>query len=184
MSNSGHGFNQQLGSPGTQPEPRRWCGLRPRVALAVTALAALIIIAAVVGGTVGGLASHRENSRESGSSSSSSSPGLVSTTAPTSTSTGSTPSTSTPSTSTSLASPTPSNGILPLNCPAINNTQYTTEDQSFYIYCQMDFKSPSGNIAQSLQMSVGDCIDSCAEHNTNTSQTVCQGMTFGANLTR
>lgn len=169
----------QQSSPGTRTG-RRWCGLRPRVALAVAMLAALIIIAAVVCGVVEGLASLGKTNT-SDSESSNDGTVLSSATAPDS----ATP-TSTTSTSTSVALPTPSNGILPLNCPAINNTQYMSGGQSFYIYCQVDLKSGSGNMAPSSQLSIGACIDACTEHNANpdTSNSPCHGLTFGANLTR
>ncbi|KAL1857026.1 hypothetical protein Daus18300_010473 [Diaporthe australafricana] len=183
-------------------KPRRWCGLSKRTALIVAAVVALVVIGAVVGGIAGALLARNSSSNASSASSASSATpsassaadaavtsAAITTSSASSTSTASTiPSTTSTSTaaSTSSAFPTPANNILPLNCPAINNTQYTTEGASFFVYCLMDFKSGSGNIAQSLQPGINDCIGSCVTYNSENTDTEkpCQGLTFGANLTR
>lgn len=148
--------------------------------MAVAALVGLLVIGAVVGGTVGGLAARNNNAKSSSSNGNSSS--IV----PSSTATATLATTTTSTTSTSsTAFPTPSNHILPLNCPAINNTQYTAESsQSFFIYCSVDLKSGSKNVQSLLRPSLHDCIDSCVDYSTNHTEGPCQGLTFGANLTR
>ncbi|KAK2611446.1 hypothetical protein N8I77_004784 [Diaporthe amygdali] len=169
-------------------KPRRWCGLPKRTALIVAAVVVLVIVGAVIGGIVGALVTRNGNSSASSASSTASatataaSDAAVTSAATTASSASSNP-TST-STSTTSAFPTPSNGILPLNCPAINNTQYTTDGASFFIYCLTDFKTSQGNIAQSLQPSINDCIDTCATYNSKNTDDPCQALTFGANLTR
>ncbi|KAJ0108480.1 hypothetical protein J7T55_002084 [Diaporthe amygdali] len=178
-------------------KPRRWCGLPKRTALIVAAVVVLVIVGAVIGGIVGALVTRNGNSSASSASSASStasatataaSDAAVTSAATTASSTSSTSSASSnptsTSTSTTSAFPTPSNGILPLNCPAINNTQYTTDGASFFIYCLTDFKTSQGNIAQSLQPSINDCIDTCATYNSKNTDEPCQALTFGANLTR
>lgn len=157
-------------------DSRRWCGLRSRTAIAIAALIALLITGAVVGGTVGGLMAkpRDDKSNVAGNTNSTSFvPSSTATTTPTST------------TSTSTAFPSPSNHILPLNCPAINNTQYTIESsQSFFIYCSIDLKSGSKNVQNLREPSLDDCINSCVHYTANHTEAPCQGLTFGANLTR
>ncbi|KAL2285548.1 hypothetical protein FJTKL_08191 [Diaporthe vaccinii] len=181
-------------------QPRRWCGLPKRTALLIAAAVLLVIIGAVVGGVVGAVVA-RDGARNSSSGSSasatpvaSSAAGAAATSASSatasasaSTSTASTSPTSTSkSTSTSSAFPNPTNNILPLNCPAINDTQFTVQGDNFLVYCLTDFRTGSGNIAQSLEPSISDCIGSCVTFNSENANTdsPCQGLTFGANLTR
>lgn len=143
----------------------------------------MIVIGALVGGIVGVLVSKNHNAGHSA---------VTTTTAlatfsssPTSTSSLSSTSGTTSTSTSSIYTVLPStiNNVLPLNCPGINNTQFTTDEQSFVIYCLMDFKTSTKNIAQSLEPSITGCIESCATYNTNNSNTICQGLTFGANLT-
>lgn len=187
-------------------KPRTWCGLRPRAALAAAVILLLVVVGGLAGGLAGGLQARNRSSGASPATTASVSPtssvssiwstmtvsadptsaGAQTTATPESAS--STPasmSTST-STSTSTAFPTPTNNVLPLNCPAINNTQLTTDGQSFFLYCLVDLGSSTDNIAQSLQPSINDCIGSCAEYNSNNSveSAPCDGLTFGADLTR
>lgn len=123
------------------------------------------------------------NSKTGAGSSSSNNSSSDNSTVPVSTPTTVSPA-STTSTSTSTSFPTPSNHVLPLNCPAINNTQYNTENgSSFIIYCQTDFKSSTGNVRDLLQASVDECIEACVEYSLNNTDAPCHGMTFGANLT-
>ncbi|KAG8164575.1 hypothetical protein KVR01_004850 [Diaporthe batatas] len=178
-------------------QPKRWCGVPKRRALIIGSVILLVIIGAVVGGVVGALVarngtSNSNNASDSSSASATAAPSTTSdapvTSAATTTSLASTASTRATSTSasTSSAFPTPSNNILSLNCPAINNTQFTVDSSSFEVYCLTDFRSGSGNIAQSLEPSINDCIGSCVTYNTENDNTdsPCQGLTFGANLTR
>lgn len=147
--------------------------MRPRVALVVGALAVLLVVGAVVGGTVGGLAARNSQTEAGGSSS----------TVPVSTSATVSP-TSTTSTSTSTSIPTPSNSVVPLNCPAINATQYNTESgSSFIIYCQMSLEGSTPIVLSVMQYSIDDCIDTCVEYSLNNTDAPCQGIGFGANLT-
>lgn len=160
------------------PSRRRWCGLKARTALLLAGVVALVVIGAIVGGVVGSL------STKSRSSSSADTP--ADTSNATATTPSSTPPTSSTPTTTSSASPKQTTGVLELNCPAINNSQYTTQGETFGIYCLTDFTATGGNIAQSFQDSINGCIESCATYNSNetNADSLCQGLTFGANLTR
>ncbi|KKY33736.1 hypothetical protein UCDDA912_g06290 [Diaporthe ampelina] len=63
---------------------------------------------------------------------------------------------------------------------------FTVEGEAFLVYCLTDFQTESSNIAQSLEPSISDCIGSCVTYNSENENTdsPCQGLTFGANLTR
>jgi hypothetical protein len=82
----------------------------------------------------------------------------------------------------------PTSGVLALNCPAINNTQYTATSGStkdtFVLYCLKDFSSKSKDFGVSLAYSFNSCIDKCVEHNAGGKDPPCQALTFGANLTQ
>lgn len=161
-----------LDAKNARSHSRQFCGMRRRLALSVAALALLLIAGALAGGIVGGL--EAKNQDESNSNDPVTTSGLAT----------KTPSLPTTSTSTSTHFPTPSSGILPLNCPAINNTQYTIGYQTFYLYCAVDIKSSAGDVAQSLQPSLSDCIQACVDYSNDTSHSRCQAITFIANFTR
>ncbi|KAG6362864.1 hypothetical protein INS49_007959 [Diaporthe citri] len=192
--------SHQESQPLAAHQPRRWCGLPKRTALLIAAVVLLVIIGAVVGGVVGALVARNGTSNSSSGSSASATTGASSaadaaaTSASSATASASasasaastSPTSKSTSTSTSSVFPIPTNNILPLNCPAINNTQFTVQGDNFLVYCLTDFRTGSENIAQSLQPSISDCIGSCVTYNSEHENTdsPCQGLTFGANLTQ
>ncbi|POS69990.1 hypothetical protein DHEL01_v211618 [Diaporthe helianthi] len=189
---------EQYSLPVVADQPKRWCGVPKQKAVIIGSVVLLVIIGAVVGGVVGALVARNDDTSKSsiasdsssasptaGPSSTSSGPITSPATTTSSASTASTRPTST-STSTSSAFPTPSNNILSLNCPAINDTQFTVGSSSFEVYCLTDFRSGSSNIAQSLEPSINDCMGSCVNYNAvkENTDSPCQGLTFGADLRR
>lgn len=150
-------------------------------------IAVILVIGAVVGGAVGGTQARKNKSMSANTSSSAGSSTMTLSTNPT-TSTVTSPASTTATVSTSTTSyPVPTSGVLALNCPAINGTQYTTQSGSssytFLLFCQTDFRSISQDIDSSIQYSFDSCINNCALRNSANKLPQCQGLTFDANLT-
>lgn len=173
-------------------QPRKWCGLRRRTAILAAAVLLAVAIGGIVGGAVGGnlVAMNRSASQSAStpatpsSSQSTSSTSVPSSMTPSATITPTATSASNTPTPSSSAVVLPSNGILPLDCPAINNTLYTSSQETFRIYCLTDLGATDGIVGASLQATLDDCIDACATKNANNASTPCQGLTFGADLSR
>ena len=119
---------------------------------------------------------------------------------PSATSTG-TPTSSSATSSSSLiplyTAPSPSDiNLVPLNCPALNNTPYTTYyGDTFTQICGVDLQSNvsaiSGNgavianIVGILAYSVEDCITACSKANTYVQRwggSKCNSISFGSDL--
>jgi len=76
----------------------------------------------------------------------------------------------------------PASGILPLDCPAINGTQYRppASPAPYIVLCRTDFDPRGGNVGQFLLATLNECIDSC----TAAASKGCNAVTFGANITQ
>src|SRR3569833_2726688 len=170
--------------PGTStvaPHPqKRYCGLSPRNAL-IALVVAIVVILAIVGGTLGGVLAPKHGSDANPA------PPAPSPSSPTLTPSSSSSTSSSTTSSSSSAAPIPTSGILALNCPAINGTQYTSPagptKYTFLLLCQTDFKARQSDIASSRAGSFDACLDSCATRNNANLSPPCQGLTIDANLT-
>ncbi|KAI9852958.1 MAG: hypothetical protein M1824_001656 [Vezdaea acicularis] len=165
------------GEPIPTKQDRRICGLRPATFWLSLALAAVIIIAAAVGGGVGGTRhTSQSSSLPSPLTSSLPSPGASTTSAPVPSSTA----------TTNLTAPT--QGLAALDCPNINGRTYTKvaggNEYSFQISCGVDYPGRGSwvDIIPIAAYSVYSCMDACAGYNTYYGSRNCIGIEFNANL--
>jgi hypothetical protein len=96
----------------------------------------------------------------------------------------------TSSSTTSSILSVPTAGLLPLDCPNIDNTnvRVTLKSQTslFGVTCGADFGSVTGrqiDILAIISYSLQDCAQACASYNLNIGQNICKGATFNSNLT-
>ncbi|KAK8075344.1 eukaryotic aspartyl protease [Apiospora hydei] len=137
----------------TQQRRRRICGLR-RVQFAI--IVSVLGAICVVGAVVGGVVGSRSSNGTSTSTS---------------------------------AFPTATSGILALDCPKIDGTQkpYTVSGSpnayTFQFTCEYDATGSRGNGAKFNTTTVDGCVEKCAEHNHEESDTACGGVVWNGNLT-
>ncbi|KAI9889437.1 MAG: hypothetical protein M1814_005300 [Vezdaea aestivalis] len=184
--------NVRIGGGQTQmsenPPRHRICGIRRRAFWSTVVLAMLIVLGAAIGG---GVAGSRPQSKVSQTiQTASNGVGSIKTTSTPSPSP--TPTPTTTSTSSSAYSG-PTSGILSLNCPAINNTNYSytppgsNKAVSFTQFCNRDLTeapgSPYTNLIGAVKTyTVELCMNACAQFNLQKKQK-CVGVTWGGNLT-
>lgn len=134
----------------------------------------MVITAGIVGGIVGGILSHKKNTGNNN-------PQSVVVTS--STSAAARSSTSSATTSSTSINPQQTSGIVALNCPDMNNTQYQVQSgtltYTFLRYCQLNVGGTSPVIQRSIQLSYEACINRCVTQQSPD----CVGITFDANLT-
>ncbi|KIN02693.1 hypothetical protein OIDMADRAFT_27198 [Oidiodendron maius Zn] len=185
---------------------RRICGVRARIFWTIFGVAMfLIVVAAAVGGGIGGsqAAQHAKEAKEAGlastigstsnnpastsslsSISATGSSSLASSTTPAVTSLPTKSSGSTPSSSSGTglvgATPIPTSGILPLDCPTINGSVYTSpgSNSSFSVTCSANIEGD--DVALTMAPSLDACMDDCASY---LPAGDCMAIVFNANLT-
>jgi hypothetical protein len=91
------------------------------------------------------------------------------------------------STTTAPPQPTQTSGLLPLNCPGMNNTNLNVTSSgivsTFDILCKVDLPGTvTRQMNNTRQYTINGCVQSCADWNAAGSQPSCLGVTFGANL--
>ncbi|KFX90948.1 hypothetical protein V490_06170 [Pseudogymnoascus sp. VKM F-3557] len=146
------------------PRDGRICGVAKRT-FWILLVVAIVIVAAAVGGGVGGsIAAKNANKSEDNQSPSSASP---STPSATPTSSGDPTSSSTPTSSVTPAEPFPTAGVLPLDCPARNETHYSTvppgssKNYTYRIDCDVNYKG--ADLKKTKTNTIDLCIDECAK---------------------
>ncbi|KAI1776256.1 hypothetical protein F4818DRAFT_440622 [Hypoxylon cercidicola] len=166
------------------------CGLRAGHFWAITVIATLTVVVAVVGGSVGGILAARSSG--SGTLKIASNEAIAS---PTTSSTPATPFSSTPastartssSITTLISSPTPfpTAGLLALDCPSIDTTSNSTiasgTRYTFVYHCGNDL--PGDDIQMGNSTDIEGCVAQCAEHNADAGSTGCHGVVWNGNLT-
>ncbi|KFY61607.1 hypothetical protein V496_04957 [Pseudogymnoascus sp. VKM F-4515 (FW-2607)] len=160
----------------------RICGLARRTFWIVLVVVAIVIVAAAVGGGVGGSMAAKDSNK---SENNQSSPTPTSTSTPTSSTTPTSSSTST--SSITPAGPFPTSGVLPLDCPAINGTTYSTipsgssSNYTYLINCDVNYEGP--DVFKTRTRTLDLCMDECAKHSDANSNNPCALVVWIGNLT-
>jgi len=185
--------------PPTNKEDRRRCGLSRKRFIFVGVAVLLVVVIAVVAGAAGAALASRNNGSAnatpapaappgqptaSSGPSGTSGPANASPSSGTATSSTSSPpsETSSPPSSTATSRPfsAPPGGVLSLDCPALNGTQYKppASAKPYLVLCRTDFDPRGGNVGLFLLPTLHECIDSCTAANNG-----CDAVTFAANVT-
>lgn len=174
-----------------RPDSKRYCGMKKWVAILVMILA-MVIVGLAVGVGAGLGISQKSDNESTQSSDTSSITSVAALTSSPSTSDASTTQSAT-RTSTSSASATPTSGMGSYNCPAQNNTLYTsniTRDVTYRILCSADqpvgVAGIDGGTVEDLNSglvatSIEACIDLCVGAEIGGS--TCTAVTYSANIT-